>query len=684
MIRLAAVLLLCLSAFGQTTYTSVAAGGTLNVNDNATWVGGTAPPTGCPAAPGFKVVIANGTNLNVPAGVTFCPGASDGTDAIACSSGTGTGSMTIAGTLQYRGNVKTCNAAWHVSADAYLVADSSQAATPSTANYTFGAQSSNQTAGVIYFDGAVDNSSVVCPPVAGVSPAAGCHPVTITIAPGSGNSGGITSGAQDGGQIVGQYFTVDHCGVGTSGNCMVATMNSANTLFDIHHAYFTNSGRVGVANVHGSSTARIHHLSINSPVSSTALAIGVGGSSIPAKTTGTREIHHVYYDGGSFSSNITGISNFGFAVYEVVGRAVETVNVLSSSHLTSPANSGQYVPGEWHDNAIWQRTTSTGFQPGLQTGDFGPTLWLYDRVGETCSWGDSLTPSITHTMTAPGFRFVMDGWVNETRCGSISNKGVQIANNGRASADYDVIVKNSLWLPGSNGIGFLEPTLGVSNLTCNGTTTFCSHTQFINNTVAVVSAGAGNSPCGVGNEAFPVAANSIAAVHSNIWWSPAAVTGCITATIDLAAIGQDTAGYYGTPVDHNWTYNLTGQYSAPTPFYRFGSTGIYTELPGAHDQSGNPGFFNHTPGATTVTYRNFLGWCQSVNGSDASWSDCWAHFADLHSQAHDTKYNVAAALAWIKAGYYQRNPLTWTAGQSGGRVGAMRVLGISPDGGSGW
>lgn len=86
--------------------TSITSAQTGNWNDAATWTGGVVPGNG------DSVVMANGHTITIPLGVSVTVGTSpvsSGTAAISCSSGSGTGTLVINGTLIYRGNVWGCN-----------------------------------------------------------------------------------------------------------------------------------------------------------------------------------------------------------------------------------------------------------------------------------------------------------------------------------------------------------------------------------------------------------------------------------------------------------------------------------------------------------------------------------------------------------------------------------------------
>jgi hypothetical protein len=694
--RLLIILFLCLSAAAQTTYTTIASGGTRDVTDATAWVGGVAPPTGCPAAPGFVAVVANGTTLNVPSGVTWCPGASDSvvtTTAVVCASNTtsGTGALNVAagGTLQARGRLAMCNAPWHIAAGGQILFDSSLAT--GTPIYTIGTTFADATNAKLYLDGV---SFADCTPGVSITTCA-----YIGVAPGSGNftiETQISTGNRDGGQVVGQYARLDHCGSATL-YCLAADLNASGASLDLNHVLMTNSAGIAIPFVGAGSTLRLHHIAMPSYTGNgTALTFGTGGTIWSAITTGVREVHHSYINGGTVAATFGGTGrDLGLQFYENVWTTTEPTATLAANQTAMPnctltggvwSCTGHFSGSEWHDNMWWQRATDGAAPiPSAPIGYTTRTIDLFDWVGEVCpAWGTS-TNNIVHTINSPRFVHQLDGWIFQSRCGGEQNKGLNWSNGGSATSDYPVSITNSLWLPGDNGLGWIVPILGVSSNSCNGTTSFCGRVSFTNNTVAQVSfsslAAATSDPCGISSESTTISPGSFVETDGNIVWSPAPYHGCVEATQSTSNV----PGMYSVRHDRNWIYNLTPWFTGATdggvdqPFYRFGSSSTYTVTPaGANDQTGDPGFLAYTPGATSKTYRDFLGWCQSINPSDATWSDCYAHFADLYSDSHDTRYTVAAAIDWIRAGYIPRSRLTWTAGPTGGYVGSQRPLGMFP------
>jgi hypothetical protein len=135
---------------------------------------------------------------------------------------------------------------------------------------------------------------------------------------------------------------------------------------------------------------------------------------------------------------------------------------------------------------------------------------------------------------------------------------------------------------------------------------------------------------------------------------------------DAAYIVHD--GATGTPgtgtfanVDYNWKWNVG------TVPYQFAPNAYYSpNPPGAHDSSGDPQF---------VQQRHFLDWGQMLKPSIASWSDIVAEFAKMNDDTgYDSRFTLANAYNWLRDGYRPQNPAVMTAGDTGGRVGAMDAV----------
>jgi hypothetical protein len=690
--RILITLLCCLPLVGQTTFTTIANGGTRDVTDATAWIGGIAPPVGCPVAPGFVVAIDNGTLLNIPNGVTWCPGASDSvvtTTAVVCTNNTisGTGGLNVAsgGVLQARGRLAMCNGAWHVAAGGAILFDSSLAT--GTPIYSIGTTFADATNAKLYLDGV---SFTDCTP--GVSTTTCSY---IGIIPGSGNytiEAQISTGNRDGGQVIGQYVVLDHCGSSTL-YCLAVDLHASTAVFDLHNVLFTNSAGVAFTEVCGACILRFHHYSMPSYTGNgTALTFGVGGTTYATKTTGIREVHHGYMTGGTVAFTFGGSgSDLGLNFYENVWRTVEPTLVLTDNQTAMPACTsgapnwncvGHFSGTEWRNNVFWQRVTDGAAPiPSAIVGLTTRTIDLFDWVTETCpSWGVS-TNNIAHTLNSPRFIHQIDQWIFQTRCGGEQNKGLNWSNGGSAISDYPVVITNSLYLSGDNGLGWVLPLLGVSSNTCNGTTSFCGRVSFTNNTVAQVGFSSISSldPCGISTESTNVTTGIFVNVSGNLEWSPAPYNGCVEGLMQSSTYGGFINMMTGIH-DYNWDYRLTGTFGPTDPaFYRFGSQAYYSTVPGVHDGSGDPKFLQFDPNAVAPSYRDWGSFCKYVDATNTDWNTCIGRWSDIYKDTwNDSIYSVSRAIDWIRTGYIMFNRATWTAGPTGAYVGGVRPLGLMP------
>jgi hypothetical protein len=85
--------------------------------------------------------------------------------------------------------------------------------------------------------------------------------------------------------------------------------------------------------------------------------------------------------------------------------------------------------------------------------------------------------------------------------------------------------------------------------------------------------------------------------------------------------------------------------------------------PGAHDSSGDPQF---------VRQRHFLDWGQMLDPTISSWTDIVSRFSKMNDDVgYDSRLTLENAYNWLRDGYRPRNGAVMTAGEGGGRVGAM-------------
>ena len=114
--------------------------------------------------------------------------------------------------------------------------------------------------------------------------------------------------------------------------------------------------------------------------------------------------------------------------------------------------------------------------------------------------------------------------------------------------------------------------------------------------------------------------------------------------------------YHGA--DYNWKWNV-----ATGPYYGIAADYTLPAPPGSHDSSGDPQFLQQ---------RHFLDWGQMLKPSISTWSDIVAEFAKMNDDTgYDSRFTIENAYNWLRDGYRPQNAAVMTAGDAGGRVGAM-------------
>jgi hypothetical protein len=61
--------------------------------------------------------------------------------------------------------------------------------------------------------------------------------------------------------------------------------------------------------------------------------------------------------------------------------------------------------------------------------------------------------------------------------------------------------------------------------------------------------------------------------------------------------------------------------------------------------------------------------------SISTWSDIVAEFAKMNDDTgYDSRFTILDAYNWLRAGYVPRNAAVFTAGDTGGQVGALNLI----------
>jgi hypothetical protein len=662
--KIALALLTVALAVQAASITSAQSG---NWADSTTWSGGVVPGNGDTA------ILANGFTVTIPAGTYVVVGSSPaddtGTPAIACSGNTGTGVLTINGTLVVRGPVTQCNSVWTAGAGAVIVHDSSQAATPSTANYTWrvgmvnsqngskfvltGAAGSRITVGIAGTVNTNGTNAIVC------APAGACA---------SGQAGGWQGGSGAGSDY--GFVRCYYCNIsnwGTASTYLVKSIPSNGSTTDtrgvvFEHTTIQHCGVISIPNsVQSNTWFRLYRVAIVNPVlPATGKSVDFGSAAglSASATGGDRRIEDSYIEGEVFiGANSATVADTGFVLR----------------------------------NSILRGTTSGTAQnaPLVMTGKLSFTdgnfdlVWVENRLSSSNDSGQTPGGTLRRLITSrnyqtgggPHFAFglnvntTIDGWYAECDCNSGGAGDVwQISPNGGTAA-YTYTIKNGIAALSNNNtaVGVVTNVSGSTN--CNGTSTFCpaiTLTQNSYGTANFTSMGAG----GEGNTAY---GGEYPSVDSNLVWLGLSGAGYVTAWDSTKTA---VAGTY-TLADYNWEWNISGSpyYGHPT-----GNPNQYASAPGSHDSSGDPLF---------VEQRRIVGFGKRFDSTISAVSDVGDRFKLVYldmaagTSSGDPRFNIWDLYNWLRAGYRPRNKALRTAGLSGGRAGAMDVYdGAETNGGA--
>ena len=547
--------------------------------------------------------------------------------AISCDGSTyyganGTGVLAIADTgyLTFRGNVEQCNALWTVGKDAILEHDSSLA--PGTPSYKWVIGS------YLFPDSAVLQ-------VRGTQG----HRTTIRNATGSGTFFGFAQyfgGSQGTGQFDFAYVNITGCGGTTV--CTNASNHNATTAYIARcdHCNLTSSGTLSSTISFPGGAVNVNKFT-NVTATSTTNSSGTAIQST-FRTLASVVLDTIYTDGAiSMGANGDNCPNVHFR--NVVTRS------LNYGQYALNFNGYAFHVGEF-DRYLRITDESSGASTGtwadLPGGNITRTMCIIYGSYPHCfsgPYGDATDPS------------VIDGGYLEKYGGGTGGHGY--LGSGPPGPATLTTVKNVV-VACATDTGY-----GVS-LSSNaiGPTYFKTFLLTNNTYCGKYTANDGTSR-GFGFElAYTAPAGMLAGLRNNIVFSNTPAD--VAYIVHTGATGTPSAGTFAN-VDYNWKWNVgTGPYQyAPNAYYA-------PNPPGSHDSTGDPQF---------VQQRHFLDWCQMLQPSITSWTDCVAQFAKMNDDTgFDPRFTILNAYNWLRAGYVPRNAAVYTADDTGGQVGAMNLI----------
>ncbi len=618
---LLSLFLLSTAAFANACVSSASG----NWNDSSKWTscGGTVPGNG------DTVTIATGHTITVPAGYQAIVGVSGiggvqqtgggPVPAIQCTAeNTGTSVLLVNGTLTFRGNVEQCNAVWTVGPNAILEHDSSLASAPSTTHYRW-------IVGTYLFP---DNAKMVIRGTIG-------HRALIRNAAGSGTFYGFTYNRYSGqgsGQVDFEYTTIDGCG-GASPCVEASSHNSAIAfLARCDHCLVTNSGYFGafISYPGGDpNVIRITNSTFTSPADANKYATRIVPSAAASVVVDTIYTTGVIYIPGSGGDNATGTHIRNVVVVGDGGVGNYPFN-LGGSH---------FRVAEF--DRVMRITDSVAASASTGTPAYLPGGAL-TRI--MCLMNSNLNP---HCFGIGG-----DGTTNDSVNGGYAEK-IGTGNDGDLFLGGPVGATTTTF---SNVVSTCSTVDGYSIGTFNNITTASPGTV-----VATQNTICGKEPpslqgVGMSAEITNVVAGQNAGTRNNIVFC-ATNTNCYL--VHKGPTGTPAAGAYAN-VDYNWKWNVS-----VGPYLNVGA--MYSpNPPGAHDSSGDPQF---------VQQRHFLDWGQMLKPSISTWTDIVAEFAKMNDDVgYDSRFNLLDCYNWLRAGYVPRNAAVYSAGDTGGQVGAKNLI----------
>lgn len=614
------------------TYTSVQTG---HWNSTSTW-----SPSGVPGN-GDVVRLADGVTVTIPSGYGAVAGTSPtddaGTAAIACTSGTGTGVLVVSGTLTFRGPVNQCNSTWTWSPGSTILHDSSLAAVPASANYSW------------RFTGAASQTGAILNAVGTPE-----SRITVSIAANSGNAGGLapTTDASTDGTLNLQYIDIDHWGTASRPFVRIYPVNCSTTIprgLTLKNFTLANSGEVLVSNSFGSCTVDVEDGVITGALYFRAISIGFYSSLNTAlATNGVRRWKNLYVEGGSMTvvANGSNLWDLGLEfsnLYLRGGTSGSAVPFSRGGNVTVGAS------GTADRMVLDNRISSSSDTSGMPGGAVS-RLVLLRNYG-----------SNEHFVTTSPVESTIDGWLSWNSVGDVGSLGDVFTIPTTGSVNHNVAIKNGVMLrqPDGNATGALVNYNGA--VACTGGN--CPALRVENNTFLTDDIG-GTGVVGVTQESNAGYAGVFHSIQNNLVHQRTNAAGWVTKWSSALGVAANAI----TTADYNWTFNVTGG-----KYHTTGSNTEYATTPGLHDRTGDPLFVETT--RTPLSYAQR--WDPAVpdmDGVAGKFKACFQWRANGSSACDARFLDIADMYNWIRAGWRTRNAATWTAGNTGGSAG-----GVTPD-----
>ena len=676
------VLALSVPCWARQAYTSIKTG---NWHDPSIWT-----PAGIPGS-GDQALLGNGLTVTCEAGQTCIVGTSPavsqgGSYAIDCVATNGTGVLNVAGTLQFQGPVRQCNATWTVQAGGSLLHDN-------TGNHSY------------HYEWQICAATGFCTNALlrtlGTGWAAGQY-VTISNYSGAGNFGGFTNGSTNRTNQIGNF-------IGASFTPAGGILGGGN--IDFAYTYLTNLGveggasgvqwltanlgysssRLKMDNVRGTGLSGAFTVGVSYYGADPAATVSITNTSLQSGTTDGIALN--LYDATSSSAPDTGarvLSNnlfLGTVGFEL-GQYTITHNGFISQSPTVVSNSIPgvpiYVPAQSNwlnmlaDNLVINNASMTA-GAGWLVGNMARTVTLNLASGTDCDSFRGVQPS-----SGLHYGFVVDGLTDEAWWGSSTTTGCNLVRGAalipswsdQKSSPVDIYLRNIVSLPRVNNPNGFNYSPAHNTLIANETTAPGSgniHYHIWNVVVPACS----SRTCGIVDfEANTGAYGQIAEVVNSITYGIGTAVSSARFVVSPGGTGPTAAGSIAV-ADYNDYWNTT---NIGQTLYDY-SASIYQNWAavGSHDQNVNPQFVDIT--------RNMITWAATApRNSTETYQTIQSHWTAYKTAAWDSNWdwtnnsyggdptpNCAPACYydWVIAGFTATNTALKGQGFGGADVGLM-------------